>query len=142
MCAVVVWHRVHGCVDDTPLLARQLPASQWRLYRKSHRHTELYGRGNPPRAMPRGMYAANRGSGPGRSSARSVRYHSPDASTRFASRARHYPESMSGFFAVIDPSRRLLAESDIVRPLASLSSRGDRYAVWRNNESVMAVARF
>jgi len=49
---------------------------------------------------------------------------------------------MSGFLAVIDASRRLLAESGIVRPLASLSSRGDRYAVWRNNESVMAVARF
>jgi len=49
---------------------------------------------------------------------------------------------MSGFLAVIDPSRRLLAESGLVRPTAMLSSRGDRYAVWRNSESVMAVARF
>ena len=49
---------------------------------------------------------------------------------------------MSGFFAVIDPSRRLLAEPGLVRPMAMLASRGDRYAVWRNNESVMAVARF
>ena len=49
---------------------------------------------------------------------------------------------MSGFFAVIDPSRRLLAEPGLVRPMAMVASRGDRYAVWRNNESVMAVARF
>jgi len=49
---------------------------------------------------------------------------------------------MSGFLAVIDPSRRLLAEAGLVRPMAMLSSRGDRYAVWRNSESVMAVARF
>src|SRR6476469_2884659 len=49
---------------------------------------------------------------------------------------------MSGFFAVIDPSGRLLAEPGLVRPMASLSLRGDRYAVWRSNESVMAVARF
>ncbi|HEX5071860.1 MAG TPA: asparagine synthase-related protein [Gemmatimonadaceae bacterium] len=49
---------------------------------------------------------------------------------------------MSGFFAVIDPSRRLLAEPGLVRPMAALSSRGDRFAVWRNNESVMVVSRF
>jgi hypothetical protein len=49
---------------------------------------------------------------------------------------------MSGFVAVIDPSGRLLAEPGLVRPMASLSLRGDRYAVWRSNESVMAVARF
>jgi asparagine synthase (glutamine-hydrolysing) len=49
---------------------------------------------------------------------------------------------MSGFLAVIDPSRRLLAEAGLVRPMAMLASRGDRFAVWRNSESVMAVARF
>jgi len=49
---------------------------------------------------------------------------------------------MSGFLAVIDPSRRLLAEPSLVRSLAALSSRGDRYEVWRSNEAVMAVARF
>ena len=49
---------------------------------------------------------------------------------------------MSGFVAVIDPSRRLLAEATLVRTLAALSPRGDRYDVWRSNETVMAVARF
>ena len=49
---------------------------------------------------------------------------------------------MSGFVAVIDPSRRLLAEPSLVRSLAALSPRGDRFEVWRSNESVIAVARF
>ena len=49
---------------------------------------------------------------------------------------------MSGFVAVIDPSRRLLAESTLTRTLAALSGRGDRYEVWRSNESVMALVRF
>jgi len=49
---------------------------------------------------------------------------------------------MSGFVAVIDPSRRLLDEPSIVRALGAIAARGDRYEVWRSNESVIAVARF
>jgi asparagine synthase (glutamine-hydrolysing) len=49
---------------------------------------------------------------------------------------------MSGFVALIDPSQRLLAEPSLVRTLAALSARGDRYEVWRSSESVVAVARF
>jgi asparagine synthase (glutamine-hydrolysing) len=49
---------------------------------------------------------------------------------------------MSGLLAVIDPTGRLLAEPHLTRPLAALSSRGDRYDVSRRNGAVVAVARF
>lgn len=66
----------------------------------------------------------------------------PDESIGLASSHWNLRARMSGFVAVIDPSRRLLAEPKLVRPLAALSPRGDRYEVWRSSESVMAVARF
>ena len=49
---------------------------------------------------------------------------------------------MSGFVALIDPSRRLLAEPSVVRTLASIGPRGDRYEVRRSNDALIAVARF
>lgn len=49
---------------------------------------------------------------------------------------------MSGFIAVIDPTRQLVAEPSLTRMLAALSSRGERSEVWRNAECVLAVARF
>src|SRR6478672_7377286 len=49
---------------------------------------------------------------------------------------------MSGFAAIIDPTRQLLAEPSLTRMLAALSPRGDCYEVWRNEESVLAVTRF
>jgi asparagine synthase (glutamine-hydrolysing) len=49
---------------------------------------------------------------------------------------------MSGFLAVIDPTRRLLDDASLARALGALSPRGDRYEVWRSGDSVMAVTRF
>lgn len=49
---------------------------------------------------------------------------------------------MSGFVAVVDPTRQLTTEPNLTRTLATLSSRGDRYEVWRSGESIVAVARF
>ena len=49
---------------------------------------------------------------------------------------------MSGFFAIIDPTHRLLDEASVSRALAALAPRGDRFGVWRSADSVMAVARF
>jgi len=49
---------------------------------------------------------------------------------------------MSGFLALVDPSRRLLAESSLAPMLATLSSRDDRCEVWRNGHGMLAAARF
>lgn len=65
-----------------------------------------------------------------------------DESTRFAFRLPNQRTPVSGFVAVIDPSRRLLGEPSVVRALAAMSPRGDRYEVWRSNDSLIAVARF
>ena len=49
---------------------------------------------------------------------------------------------MSGFFVVVDPTRQLLADAALTPSISSLAPRGTRYEVWRNSESVLAVARF
>ena len=49
---------------------------------------------------------------------------------------------MSGFIAIVDPSKRLLAEASVARMLGALTSRGDRSEVRRDGECVLAVARF
>jgi asparagine synthase (glutamine-hydrolysing) len=49
---------------------------------------------------------------------------------------------MSGFVAIIDPSKRLLAEASVARMLGALGSRGDRSEVKRDGECVLAVTRF
>ena len=49
---------------------------------------------------------------------------------------------MSGFIAIVDPSKRLLAEASVARMLGALASRGDRSEVRRDGECVLAVARF
>jgi asparagine synthase (glutamine-hydrolysing) len=49
---------------------------------------------------------------------------------------------MSGIFAVIDPTRRLLNDASLAASIVALSLRGDRYEVWRSGDSVMTVARF
>src|SRR4249919_3770512 len=88
------------------------------------------------------MYAANSCVGNTDRRCNASAHRQADESTCFASCPRNQGAPMSGFVAVIDPSRRLLAEPSLVRSLAALSPRGDRYEVWRSNESVMAVARF
>jgi asparagine synthase (glutamine-hydrolysing) len=49
---------------------------------------------------------------------------------------------MSGFVAIVDPSKRLLAEASVARMLGALASRGDRSEVKRDGECVLAVTRF
>jgi asparagine synthase (glutamine-hydrolysing) len=49
---------------------------------------------------------------------------------------------MSGFIAVVDPRKRLLAEPSIARMVAALSPRGDRCESRRNGDSALAVVRF
>ena len=49
---------------------------------------------------------------------------------------------MSGFVAIVDPSKRLLAEASVARMLGALAARGDRSEVKRDGECVLAVTRF
>ncbi len=49
---------------------------------------------------------------------------------------------MSGFVAIVDPSKRLLAEASVARMLGALAPRGDRSEVKRDGECVLAVTRF
>ena len=49
---------------------------------------------------------------------------------------------MSGILAVVDPTRRLLNDTSLAASIVALSTRGDRYEVWRSGDSVIAVARF
>src|SRR4051812_19341710 len=49
---------------------------------------------------------------------------------------------MSGFVAIVDPSKRLLAEASVARMLGALASRGERSEVKRDDECVLAVTRF
>jgi asparagine synthase (glutamine-hydrolysing) len=49
---------------------------------------------------------------------------------------------MSGFLAIVDPSKRLLAEASVARMLGALGSRGDRSEIKRDGQCVLAVTRF